>query len=336
MMNRSPLRFMAVWLLAGAMMLLPSVAALGRQREFKKWRSCPVSARPDAVGQQRDPLPQTADGADKQVTISLQVLELSPTKLKAMGFDLAKVLAEPKAEAGDAAKGAVDSAANTGTAGFSIVESGSETLRILEALRRRNLVKVVAEPTLVAFSGKPTRFMSGGQIAVPKPQKDGTVSIDYQPYGTIADLMPDIRDARTIHLGIRCEISELDYTNATQVGGETVPGILSRAWESSANLRNGQTLMLSGRSQDRTEVVSKGLGWISEVPYVGAIFRTQEEIHNEIATVILVRAEIGSPSGATTLGKDNGASAAVAQAAAGAAVRPAAIAGRPDNRQLRR
>jgi pilus assembly protein CpaC len=53
----------------------------------------------------------------------------------------------------------------------------------------------------------------------------------------------------------------------------------------------GQTLAIAGLVQTRSEAQTRGLPWVSDVPYVGALFRRVHEEKNEIETLILVTPE---------------------------------------------
>jgi pilus assembly protein CpaC len=54
----------------------------------------------------------------------------------------------------------------------------------------------------------------------------------------------------------------------------------------------GQTLAIAGLVQTRVEAQNRGLPWVSEVPYLGALFRRVREENNEIETMILVTPEL--------------------------------------------
>ena len=193
-----------------------------------------------------------------------------------------------------------------------MIDDGGETHRIFEVLRKDKLAKVLAEPTLVAISGHEATFRSGGQLAIPTLQKDGSSAAEYQFYGTEVQLKPEVLADRTVRLAFRCRVSELDYANPTRIGKDTVPGIRSRDIATDANITSGRTLVLCGLVQSRVEAENSGVPWLSEIPYAGAAFRTVKERRNEVATFVLItpelvepladRAQVGnaSPTAATT------------------------------------
>jgi pilus assembly protein CpaC len=227
-------------------------------------------------------------GPHQQVMVHLRVMEVSLTKLKSLGIDATKLQAK-------AADGPRDPMKPNAATAFSVVENGSEALLIIESLRKRSLVKVLAEPTLVTISGQEATFHSGGKLAVPRPQQDGSQKVEYLPYGTELQLKPELLANRHIRLDARCRVSELDYANTTQVGKETVPGIRTHDIHTVAEIQNGHTLVISGLAQTRIEASAHGLPWISEIPYAGAIFRTVKETRNETMTLVTLTPELIQP-----------------------------------------
>jgi hypothetical protein len=57
----------------------------------------------------------------------------------------------------------------------------------------------------------------------------------------------------------------------------------------------GQTFAVTGLTQVRMETLARGLPYICEVPYLGAVFHHTEEQRNEVALLVLVRPEIVPP-----------------------------------------
>lgn len=224
-----------------------------------------------------------AVGAGAQVAMRLQIAEVSLSKLQRMGFDLALVVGE------SGAKPNIDSA-SFHAQWSAIVQDGAKARLLFEALRKDKLAKILAEPTLVTLSGKTAVFNSGDELSVPKPQPDGSVKTERRS-GTMVQLTPEVLGDR-LRLAIHARLSELDYGHMVHVGKEDVPGVRTREFDTGVELNSGQTLAISGPPQVRAEAIAHGLPCISEIPYVGAVFRSVEEQRNEVALLILVRPEI--------------------------------------------
>ena len=150
----------------------------------------------------------------------------------------------------------------------------------------------------MTVSGRPASFNVGGEIPVPVPQSLGTISIEYKKYGTQLDFIPIVQGNGMIRLEIRPRISEIDPSRSVDAGGHTVPGLRSRDAETGVELRAGQTLAIAGLVQYRSEAMNRGLPWISEVPYLGVLFRKTEETANEIELLITVTPELVEPMNA--------------------------------------
>ena len=248
-------------------------------------------------------------GGVQTVLLHVKVMEVSRTKLRHLGFDWAKITGDNVVTSGASGllsdydpqkvfyltqstmKPAVRSASPS-TFAFSVVNGSSAFYGVLNALRQDNLMKITAEPTLVAESGRAAMFNSGGEIPVPTPQSLGTLSIDWKQYGTRIDFVPMVLGNGKIRLEVRPYISELDYASGTTIAGTTVPGIRSRTADTAVEMMAGQTLAIAGLVQSRTEAVNGGLPWISEVPYLGVAFRNVDHKTNEVESLIMVTPEL--------------------------------------------
>lgn len=242
-------------------------------------------------------------GGVQQVLLKVRVMEVSRTKLRRMGFDFAKLTGSNSVISGisglmtHTVNGAVSST-GTETFSFAVVDGTSAFLGVLDALRQDNLAKIMAEPALMTVSGRPASFNVGGEIPVLVPQSLGTTSIEYKKYGTQLDFIPIVQGNGLIRLEIRPRISEIDPSRSVVLAGINVPALRSRDAETGVELRAGQTLAIAGLVQYRSESMNRGLPWISEVPYLGVLFRKTEETLNEIELLITVTPELVEPMNA--------------------------------------
>ncbi len=65
-----------------------------------------------------------------------------------------------------------------------IFNTSQDFFGLLQALRNESLIKVLAEPTLTAISGKSASFISGGEQAIPVPAGLGQVGVQFEEFGT--------------------------------------------------------------------------------------------------------------------------------------------------------
>ena len=100
--------------------------------------------------------------------------------------------------------------------------------------------------------------------------------------------MPIVLGNGRMHIDIRASVSQPDP--ATSSGG--VPSLKTREVETGVELRAGQTLAIAGLLEQRIEASNGGLPWISELPYVGAAFRSVTHQTNEVELIVLVTPQI--------------------------------------------
>jgi len=233
----------------------------------------------------------------QQVLLHVKVMEISRTKLRSLGFDFAKVTGSNVVLSGISGllTGPVGgSLAGTGspTFSFGVVNGTSAFFGVLEALRQDNLMKVMAEPTLVTISGRPAYVNVGGEFPVPVPQSLGTISIEYKKYGTQLDFVPIVMNNARIRLEVRPRVTEIDKSRSYVMNGTEVPALRSREAETGVEMQAGQTLAIAGLVQYRAEATNRGLPWLSELPILGALFRKVSEETNEVELLIMVTPEL--------------------------------------------
>jgi pilus assembly protein CpaC len=233
-------------------------------------------------------------GGVQQIALHVKVMEVSRTKLRTLGMDwsysnggdfivsgVSGMISAAAAQVGTAT-------ANGDTIRFGFVGGNSTFFGFLNALRRYELMKVLAEPTLTTVSGRPAFFNAGGEFPILIPQSLGTVSIQYQKYGTQVDFVPIVLGNGNIRLEVKPRVSEIDQTRSVTINGTTVPGLRVREVDTAVEMKAGQTLALAGLVQNRVESIQAGIPWISDVPYLGVPFRKTADAMNEVELLVLV------------------------------------------------
>lgn len=236
-------------------------------------------------------------GGVQQVLLKTKVMEVSRTKLREAGFDWQFLdgqefvfqASSNLLGSGDGIGQATSAAGDT--VRFGIVDGTQQFFGFIEALRENQLMKILAEPQLVALSGQVASFNSGGEFPVPIPQSLGTTTVEYREYGTRVDFVPIVLGNGNIRLEVRPRVSELDLARGTSINGELVPGFNVRWVDTSVEMKAGQTLALAGLIQERTESYNRGIPGLSEIPWFGAPFRRVHERVNEVELLIVVTPE---------------------------------------------
>ncbi len=176
----------------------------------------------------------------------------------------------------------------------------------VQALRENGLLKVLAEPNLVAISGRTASFLAGGEFPIPVPQTTGgtgnTITIEFREFGVRLAFTPIVLANQNIRLNIAPEVSELDFARGVSIGGFTVPGLNVRRTETTVEIGNGQSFAISGLLSENVRAVSSRLPGLGDLPILGALFASREFRKNLTELVVMVTPEIVSPLNPDQLG----------------------------------
>lgn len=235
-------------------------------------------------------------GGVQQVLLHVKVMEVSRTKLRALGFDWTYLSGPTQivsaaagiisAASGDGGGPAVDSGGNFR---FNVVSGSSTFWGFLDAMRQDNMAKLLAEPTLVTVSGRPAYFQSGGEVPVTTGGGLGVpANTVYKPYGTQINFVPIVLGNGRIRLEVRPQVSEVDASR----GLNDQPAFRTRQVDTGVEMKAGQTLAIAGLIQNRVESERRGIPWVSELPYIGVAFRNTREEMNEVELIVLVTPEL--------------------------------------------
>jgi hypothetical protein len=162
------------------------------------------------------------------------------------------------------------------------------------ALQSRGLFQSLAEPNLVAESGKEASFLAGGEFPIPIAQGSGAnigVSVMFKEYGVRLGFTPVINGDR-VHLKVRPEVSTLDFANAVQLAGFRIPALTTRRTETEIELRDRQTFAIAGLLNNNMTSTMQKIPGIGDIPVLGLLFRSKAAQKNRTELVVMITPEI--------------------------------------------
>jgi pilus assembly protein CpaC len=187
----------------------------------------------------------------------------------------------------------VDPVICVGTAG-TICPSGNFN-GVINALDSQGLATVLAEPTLTAISGETANFLVGGQYPIPVPQGVQIVTIEYKSYGISLDFTPTVLDANRISVKVRPEVSQLTSVGAATLDGISVPALTVSRADTTVELGSGQSFAIAGLFQNNGQNQIQSVPFLSDIPVLGALFRSSTFQRNESELVIIITPYIVRP-----------------------------------------
>lgn len=161
----------------------------------------------------------------------------------------------------------------------------------LSAAETKGLVKILAEPKLLAIDGKPGSFNVGNEIAYPASAGiSSTVSYAFKSTGVILNFTPTILEkSNRVVLKLSPEISEVD-ASVQSIGG--IPGIKTRKVDTTVELADGETLIIAGLLSHNTQSSDTKIPILGDIPGIGFLFSNLYRDKRDTEVVIFITPKI--------------------------------------------
>lgn len=255
-----------------------------------------VWATPRQYGTIQDALRQL-DAVPLQVVIEAAITEVSLTK--ELQFGVQWLL-----NSGVGSVGFSQGTTSTPTPvfpGFSyVVSSGNQIQATLNALQSITTVKVISAPKVLVLNNHTASLQVGDQVPVSTGSIAGSTTSDpaiaseiqYVPTGVILQVTPRVNDSGLVLLDISQEVSDVKPGTSGNTSGaaaaQPTPTIEDRKFQSSIAVHDGQTIALGGLIRDNNSHGRDGIPYLSQIPYVGALFGSTDNIDNRTELLVLL------------------------------------------------
>jgi len=198
------------------------------------------------------------------------------------------------------------------TASANVGAGSGFTQTWFQANMQNGLVKILAEPNIMAISGQEGQFLSGGTVYLPVPQSGvsgAVITLQAVPYGVGVKFTPTVLSDGKINLKVAPQVSQVSSTGVTvTAGGQTqvIPQILSRSASTTVQLYDGQSFAIGGLISNNVNEVISAFPWLASLPVIGVLFRSSSFQNNRSELMILVTPHIVKPmSGKPVLPTDS-------------------------------
>lgn len=183
-----------------------------------------------------------------------------------------------------------------GTIIGNLIKGGTNVDVAIRALEERGVVRRLAEPNLVALSGDTASFLAGGEFPFPVQSNLGQITVEFKRFGVGLSFTPTVLGNGMINLKIEPEVSQLDPTNVVRVGGIDIPSLVVRRANTTVELRDGQSFAIAGLLQSVGTTNINQLPWLSDVPVLGALFRSAMYQKKETDLAIIITPHLVRPA----------------------------------------
>ncbi len=179
---------------------------------------------------------------------------------------------------------------------WGVVDLKNDITALFKQLQDNGMAKILAEPKLLARSGEPANFLSGGEIPIVITQDQNT-TIEFKEFGTKIEFIPTVREDGSIDLKVKSEVSEPDFSQGLQLFGFTVPAFVTRRVDTNVTLGDSQSLIVAGLMKEKKHEQEAKMPFVGDIPLLGYLFRHTEYSKDVLELVIVVKPRLVAPIG---------------------------------------
>lgn len=170
----------------------------------------------------------------------------------------------------------------------------------VDANKRDGLVRILAEPNVMAISGQEGSFLAGGRILIPVAQDNNKVTLEEKEFGVGLRFTPTVLAGGRINLKVSPEVSEISregigISAAGFTGAAVLPLITTRRASTTVQLFDGQSFAIGGLIKNNLVTSLNGLPVMGEIPVLGALFRSTDYQQDRTELVFVVTARLVKP-----------------------------------------
>jgi pilus assembly protein CpaC len=190
------------------------------------------------------------------------------------------------------------------TTTYGTVPSRGVTNLSVNAQKTDGVVKILAEPTVMAISGQKGSFLAGGKIFIPVAVDNGTsgrtVTLEEKEFGVSVAFLPTVLDGGRINLEVASEVSELNregvgLTVPGSSGLAVLPSFTSRRAKTTVQLADGQSFAIGGLIKNNMSTNVRAFPVLGELPVLGALFRSTEFQTDKSELVFVITPRLVKP-----------------------------------------
>lgn len=238
--------------------------------------------------------------APQQVMLEVKVAEVSKSLINELG-----AAANVQGAFGSWGIGLLADFLSGGMSAITLSKANNRPLNLLfDAEKDDQLVKMLAQPTLMAISGQEASFLAGGKVFIPVPQSNAnggtTITLQAEQFGIGLTFTPVVLENGRINLKVAPEVSELSPTGVTVTASTSnatsvLPLITTRRASTTVQLNDGQSFAIGGLLKDNVTGTIKAIPGVGELPILGALARSTNYQNDRTELVFVVTPHLAKP-----------------------------------------
>ena len=209
--------------------------------------------------------------------IEVLIAEVRRDKSLNLGVDIDLGETTVSKTPGTTATGSISGAGDSGLGDFAIkvMKIGGINLdATLRAVAGKNHVSILSRPVVLTANNQEAEIVVGSQRpfvqvsrSLPTDQAIRDQVVQYKDVGTKLTVRPSISVDGSVELEVKQEVS-----SATTETAFNAPVISTRSVQTQLLIKDGQTVVLGGLTDKQKDVTSRGVPFLSSIPFIGGLF----------------------------------------------------------------
>jgi pilus assembly protein CpaC len=235
----------------------------------------------------------------RQVMVEVKVAEISRTLMDQLGTSF-----QYQKSGASWSFGVLSNLLAQGPASIGFSKSFSAAL---DGQHSDGLVKILAQPNVMALSGQEASFLAGGKVFIPTTTPNGAggtyVTLMEKEYGISLHFLPKVLEGGRIWLTVAPEVSEINPQGiVVGTGGGIPPSVMpsftTRRATTTVQLMDGEHFVIGGLLKNNVSAALNAMPFLGEVPILGALFRSPDfqSEKTELVFVVTPRLVKADPS----------------------------------------
>jgi len=176
---------------------------------------------------------------------------------------------------------------------YSVVNSTERFIGLLNALADTSDVSILSSPQVMVLNNETATVNVGQEVPIVTTETlndesggNNTRTIQYRDTGIILTVTPRINYNGIIILDIDQQVSEALTENTTS--GIDSPVILNRQLKTKLAVKDGQSILMGGLIEKKTEAGENGVPYAKDIPLMGWLFKYQSETNRNTELLIMI------------------------------------------------
>jgi general secretion pathway protein D len=177
--------------------------------------------------------------------------------------------------------------------GFSLRYLNADVRVVLNALSAVTDVQLLSTPRILVLSNESAELQVGDQVPIITQTAVGLSadsrilnSVQYRDTGVVLSVTPRVAESGRLFIEIEQEVSEVSGTTTSDIDS---PTIQQRRLSTRIQAEDGQLIVMGGLLRASSNLGSTGVPYLSRIPALGALFRSQENSARQTELVMFLR-----------------------------------------------